>query len=346
MSTSTASQPSDAALAAPPPVHLRCTDCGHLFPRPAEGAPRCRRCGSVRCRETVRQVAGEAVPAGASLDEDRFARVALWGSLITSQQFADAVEEQKARAEDDAAVPSLAEILVEKGHLRREDALAVLKVATTRTPDQWRNQFGQIALRDGYVTEAQLRECLELQTKLIMSSGSAPFLGHLLIERGYMTEGQALAILQTQKRRHIGILHQLQAILRPRSDLRAFVHTHPGPFLVAAFVLAVLGAGALGAWLHARATAPSLFPLVCDQCEHQLRAPADALARPCPRCGRGMLCTPLFCSQCRVTFPLKLHATEERGAWIEGCPLCGTMRHVTLPPGLEGLPVVPRGKAP
>jgi len=285
--------------------------------------------------------------ADKSLDEDRFARVALWGELVTSQQFEECVDEQKARAAAGRDVPSLPQLFIEKGYLRHEQAAAIFKVMTRRTPEQWRNQFGQLALRKDFITEDQLRDCLELQTKLIMSTGSAPFLGHLLIEHGYLTESQALAILKAQEQRHIGILHDLEAAMRPPSGKIAdFLRRHPRVLVAAAFLAVALVAGGVGAWLHAYATAPPTFDLLCDQCGHRLQAPASAITEPCPHCGRGQMCTPLRCSSCGVAFPLKIYTSHKGGPWINGCPKCASLRHVELPPGLGGLTVKPRPQNP
>lgn len=325
-------------------VPHQCRDCGRVFERAAEeGATRCPHCGSVRCGRTQRRVAGSLVPTRSPVDEDRFARVAIWGDLITSDEFAECVEEQKARAAASLDVPSLPQLLIERGYLRRDHADAVFRVMTTQTPTQWRNQFGQIAISKGFITEEQLREALELQTKLIVSNGSAPFLGHLLIERGYMTEPQVLAILKAQEQHRIGILHDLESALRPTSGrITDFFRRHPRVAYALILVAAIGLAGLVGAWVHRVASAPPTFGLLCDQCGHRAQAVAGAIAQPCRHCGRGELCTPLWCARCRVVFPLKIHTSATEEPWLEGCPACGTLRRVQLPPGLKGLAVRPR----
>jgi len=325
------------AARAQPTVAFSCMDCGHVFEKPSDvrEAP-CVRCGSRRTQVRRRRVSGALLAASASPDDGRFARVALWGALITSEQFAQCVNEQNALAGDGRDVRSLADLLIRHGYIRREQAHAVLRSMTTRTAEQWRNQFGQIALRRGYVTGDQLRECLEVQTKLVMSTGAAPFLGHLLIERGHMTEAHALAILKEQKRRHIGMLHELQRRLRTRRGAAwDLARGHPRVLWAGAFVLALAVAGALGAWVHSRATAVPTFALICDHCGRRAELPASAIARACPRCGKGHMCTPLRCRGCRVDFPLRIHASDAEPPWVEPCPVCGTLRDVTLPPGLE-----------
>jgi hypothetical protein len=61
------------------------------------------------------------------------------------------------------------------------------------------NLLGQIAFDAGFVTAAQLEECLDLQTKS-KASAAAP-LGLLLLERGYLTLEQLEELLRIQRAR-------------------------------------------------------------------------------------------------------------------------------------------------
>ena len=294
-----------------------------------------------------RQVAGATLSARAPVEEGRFARVALWGSLITSGQFAECVDEQQREADAGRDVPSIPQLLIEKGYIRRAQADAIYRVMTTRSPEQWRNQFGQIALRKGLITEAQLREGLEEQTRLVMSTGSAPILGHLLLERGHMTERQVRAILKAQAQRHLGILYELEAATRPASvRLAGLLRRHRRPLLAVAFAAGILAAGALGALCHGWATAPPLLDLLCDQCGHHQRVPARAIAKPCAHCGTGRLFTPLHCRKCDVWFALRVHTAPGAEPWLQPCPHCRTLDHVDVPHSLEGIRGSPRPARP
>lgn len=57
--------------------------------------------------------------------------------------------------------------------------------------------FGQIAIQQGYVTEAQVQECLKVQAQL----GGRHHLGALLVNRGYIDEALLQKILALQKER-------------------------------------------------------------------------------------------------------------------------------------------------
>lgn len=271
-------------------------------------------------------------------DEDRFARTALWGDLITPEQFAECVDEQARAAAAGRDVPSLPELLVEKGYLPHGHADAVYRAMTTHTADQWSAQFGQIASRKGFITEAQLREALEEQARLILSGGAAPILGHLLIERGHMTEKQVLAILKAQERRHLGALHELEAAVQPPPGrVRAWLRRYRRPLLAVAGVLALGLAGATGAVAHSMLPALARYDLLCDHCGHRQRVAAAAIATPCSQCGKGRLHTALHCIHCGRDFPLKVNVSADDTPWIEHCPRCRNLHGVRLPRELEPL---------
>ncbi|MFW6108639.1 MAG: hypothetical protein ACOC8D_02380, partial [bacterium] len=84
------------------------------------------------------------------------------------------------------------------------------------------------------------------------------------------------------------------------------------------------------------------YPLLCDHCGHAARVAAADLERPCPRCGRGQMLTPLHCTACQGDFPLKVHTAPDGQPWVEPCPRCGTLDHVRLPEPLRPL----RGNRP
>lgn len=284
------------------------------------------------------------MPGGAPAEGDRFARVALWGSVITAEQFAECVAEQQRRANAGRAVPSLPQLLIERGDLTRSDAEAIYRVITTRSAEQWRAQFGQIALRKGYITEAQLRDGLQEQTRLVVGSGSAPVLGHLLLERGHMTEAQVLDVLRAQAQRRAGALHDLEAALRPLcARAKRLIHRHRRVLGGVIVAVALLAACALGAVAQAWAAAPKRYGVLCDQCGHRARVEAAGLAGVCTQCGRGWMLAPLECSACGTEFPLKIDVRRDGDPTIEPCPKCGTLDHVRVPDALKSLRPKPTG---
>jgi predicted Zn-ribbon and HTH transcriptional regulator len=333
---------------ASPHTTLLCEDCGHIFlPLPADTRLRCTRCGSGRCAPMRREVAGSLVSADSPVEEGRFARVALWAGLITSEQFAECVDAQKSRAAAGHDVPSLPHLLIEKGYIRRDHATAVFRLMSTRTAEPWSNQLGQLALQRQFITQEQLRECLEAQARLILSTGSTPFLGHLLIERGYMTEAEVLTLLKVQKQRHIGILHELHAARRPaRRKLAGLLRRHARVLWGAALAAGLAAVVLAGAWAHALRSAPPRRSRLGDQCRSRVHMAVHAIAEGCPRCRKGQLCSPLRCKACGSVFPLKVHVASAHEPWLDPCPRCGTLDHVALPHGLRHLRASPRPKPP
>jgi len=276
--------------------------------------------------------------ATSPIEESRFVRTALWASMITSDQLVDCVDEQITCAMDGGDIPSLPEMLVAKGKLRRDQAEAIRGAMNTHVRRQRRDQFGQLALRQGYIGSKQLRDCLDHQAALLLGSDPVPILGHILIEHGYMTDDQVLEVLRTQQRARRGALYDLHTALCPiRKRVARMLRKHRGALAVAVVVMGTVIAGVAATRLHAIVSAPARIHLVCGQCGGEAWLDASRIAQPCTKCGKGTMFAALRCAKCRLTFPLKAHASAGGVPWIEPCPTCGSLRHVALPPGLEAL---------
>jgi serine/threonine-protein kinase len=61
------------------------------------------------------------------------------------------------------------------------------------------NRFGEIAVREGFATRAQVRECLEIQAKLRSYGVEPKKIGEILVEKGYLKSADTLAILDVQR---------------------------------------------------------------------------------------------------------------------------------------------------
>jgi hypothetical protein len=55
--------------------------------------------------------------------------------------------------------------------------------------------FGEIAIEKGFITLAQLRRALDIQREMIRSGEGHKLVGVLLVELGYMTPEEVLAVL-------------------------------------------------------------------------------------------------------------------------------------------------------
>src|SRR4029078_10496359 len=61
------------------------------------------------------------------------------------------------------------------------------------------NRFGEIAVREGFATRAQVRECLEIQAKLRSYGVEPKKIGEILVEKGFLKPADTLAILDVQR---------------------------------------------------------------------------------------------------------------------------------------------------
>jgi serine/threonine protein kinase len=97
------------------------------------------------------------------------------------------------------------------------------------------NLFGTLAVRYNFVLDRQVEEALEVQQSFYVAGQSAPKLGEILAQKGYMTHEQIAAVLRGQstgssKKRfgEIAIAHhfcsqiEVDAALKVQSDIRSF----------------------------------------------------------------------------------------------------------------------------
>jgi serine/threonine-protein kinase len=61
------------------------------------------------------------------------------------------------------------------------------------------NRFGEIAVREGFATRAQVKECLEIQAKLRSYGVEPKKLGEIMVEKKYLKSQDTIAILEVQR---------------------------------------------------------------------------------------------------------------------------------------------------
>jgi serine/threonine protein kinase len=66
-------------------------------------------------------------------------------------------------------------------------------------PAEVGGSIGEWCIRKGHATEAQVRECLQIQREEERAGGSAPRLGELLVRKGYLTAAQVTQALSEQQ---------------------------------------------------------------------------------------------------------------------------------------------------
>jgi hypothetical protein len=128
-------------------------------------------------------------------------QIARDAGYVTAAELEECLEIQSKAA----AFAPIGLLLLEKGYLSLEELEELLRIQRARfeslSADPSRGGlFGQIAIRRGWVTDAQLSECLRDQAASARS-GSSLKLGQLLLERHYLTVPQFLDILRLQNQK-------------------------------------------------------------------------------------------------------------------------------------------------
>src|SRR6185295_6810921 len=116
--------------------------------------------------------------------------------------------------------PTLGEVFVQRGYLKREQLANLLSLAgrdlpasvaaapepapqksITPLPESLSESafFGKIAIREGLVTHEQLFECLDEQLRL-EKGGKARQLGEIMVDKGYLKLGDVTRLLRIQKK--------------------------------------------------------------------------------------------------------------------------------------------------
>jgi hypothetical protein len=118
--------------------------------------------------------------------EQVFVQIGVQQRLFTQQQVDDARR----------AGGSLAETLVAKGALSREQARGIERAVTYRLGRDEDKRIAQIIVDSGYCQEPRVQEALKRQKEVYAKSGDLLRLVSLLTEGGSITESQHIAALK------------------------------------------------------------------------------------------------------------------------------------------------------
>jgi len=114
----------------------------------------------------------------------KIGEILLAQGLITQEVLDGAMEEHKRSG------TSLGTVLVQMGHITQETLESVLGLQLELTGQ--RKRLGEILVDQGFMTDAQIQECLEEQKR------SGKQIGKLFIEKGYIDEQKLLDVISAQ----------------------------------------------------------------------------------------------------------------------------------------------------
>jgi predicted nucleic acid-binding Zn-ribbon protein len=313
----------EAALAAV----CRCADCGRTMVadewKPGSACPAC---GSTQFAPVPEAEEGAVVPEGPDLLDHRFGRMAYFAGWMTPGQVSECLRLQKEAREQGAEARKLGEIAVAQGFLTEAQSRALLHIQSIHHPVHHDETFGAIAVRHGFITQQQLDQCLAAQKRLLEEKREAPLLGLLMEERGLLSQVQVKAILTLQAKHRQGPLPALEEATKepPGAVAAALRKTGLGeawPLFISVPVL-VLSLVFIASQVLGGASWQSPEVVVgCKNCQAVMRVPADFGVK-CPQCRADRGLAPIArCKKCGHLFLF--------GALYAGtrCPGCGASEH-------------------
>ncbi|MBI4569503.1 MAG: FHA domain-containing protein, partial [Planctomycetes bacterium] len=148
----------------------------------------------------VRRDPPPGFPAPASREADLlFGRIAVGRGLVSEADLERAIaaqEEDRRRG----APACIGAVLASLGLISAEQVEAVAAVQRYANNREDQRQFGMLAVRNGFLTEARLEEVLEEQKTRFARTGSVAPVGELLVEHGLLTPQKVRALLVQQER--------------------------------------------------------------------------------------------------------------------------------------------------
>ena len=131
-----------------------------------------------------------------SRSEKVFGQVALDLGFVTSAQVEECIRDQESESATTFISRFLGEIFMQKGYLTPSQVEQILR--DQAGPDLQREDvlYGRIAFGNGFVTQAQIDECVRHQTTLKVPQR----LGLIFLGKGFITPQQHRAVIKAQSR--------------------------------------------------------------------------------------------------------------------------------------------------
>ena len=194
---------------------------------------RCEQCGKVDVRRTPRAggicpecgATGVAeVPAiggaihytvadrrhGPSVEDTRLGRTAYFAGWMGLLNVSRCLQSQRTAIQRGGVPSRFGEVAVAEGLLTEAQVDALLRVQVIHNgPKQQALALGAVAVREGYITQDQLDSALALQKALLLKYQEAPMLGILLVEKGHLSGERVKTILEVQAEQGLGPLADL-----------------------------------------------------------------------------------------------------------------------------------------
>lgn len=213
------------------------------------------------------------------LEEYRIGQMACYAGWLTVKQLGRCLQRQRESAAKGKQALRFGEIALKEGYLTQEQIDSLLKLQTIQRPPEYDKTFGGLAVRKGFVTQADVDTCLEEQKRRLLTGSRPASLGVLLVDHKMLTIEQLRDILR----------FQAAAGHTVPDDLRALTQRTAAP--------RKLGTGPLPSAASSKATAGPAkdgapIKLVCSKCGNSLEVDEWKSEYPCPVCGANALKAP------------------------------------------------------
>jgi predicted RNA-binding Zn-ribbon protein involved in translation (DUF1610 family)/predicted nucleic acid-binding protein len=205
--------------------------------------------------------------------------------------------------------PFIGTLMRQNRYLSEDQVRQVLRMVNREPREDEDREIGRLAIQHRFLTEGQWRECLATTQGNRRRGGASACVEEVAVEKGYLAESQAGALLDMLRRNRRGVLALLDEGLRPPSAERAAElwarlrgpdWTH-SPLAGAAFVTIIVLSMIAAVRLSRGSLAPpeTLVRMRCRDCGTYAKQEDTETPALCPRCGKVELYYVKRCDRCR-----------------------------------------------